>query len=63
MLEAIEQHREDNIFATLELLGSDEMTFSARSDLRVLTVFDRWLAVFVLHATALAAEWKLLCVL
>ena len=57
MLEAIEQSREDNIFATLELLGSDEMTFSATM------VFDRWSAVFVFHATALAAVSTLLCAL
>ena len=30
VFEAIEQPREDNIFATLELLGSDEVTFSAK---------------------------------
>ena len=30
VLEAIEQPREDNIFATLELLGSEEITFSAK---------------------------------
>ena len=30
VFEAVEQPLEDNIFATLELLGGDEMTFSAK---------------------------------
>ena len=48
--------REDTIFATLELLGSDEMVFSAK------TVFDRWSAVFVFHARIGSRIEALVCV-